>query len=506
MPLFQCRLTLHQRHSFRSIPTHACISLLWQFWLKLLQYFIMEKPAQDRKRKASTALREVASELQVANRGRNNDLTKQQFNSILELVESHGSITAAQRRRVQEAKALYFASPTLPPIPGLPGLAPGPPASSAAPTPPASVPQPVLPVDSSGDSQKTPFRLRGTSCLFTYNSTSFSDMGSAQVWNLFLAFLRSLKFVFRWTATLETSLRSAHGGRVHLHAFMEFTSEVDWTSTTRVAFQGIRPNAKPTVARGKSQKDTVNQGHFYVWAWKKGTQFVETSGWEPWLDYTVKGWWIDELWSAHKLEHDEYLEYAAQVRIGYINRLKHVQALQEREKAVVLKDRQQAVALRLAPLKNQFHPDVLRMLQTWLQQYRLDLDRYNFLVLRGVSRSGKSTLAKALGHMFGLGKPYVQTVQDAEAPDLKAWSDEFGYIVFDNVNHMKFVLAQRALFQSNNDMHTLADSRTGIYSYSVWLYKVPIVVTVDMSATWDEKEAWISANCNYVFLGGPCYL
>ena len=89
---------------------------------------------------------------------------------------------------------------------------------------------------------------------------------------------------------------------------------------------------------------------------------------------------------------------------------------------------------------------------------------------------------------------------------MKTWSDSFGYVVFDNVNHMKFILAQRALFQANNDVHTLADSRTGIYSYSVWLYRVPIVVTVDMSAEWDENEAWISANCNYVFLDGPCYL
>ena len=51
----------------------------------------MDKPAQDRKRKASSALRVFAEELQVTNRGRNYDLTKPQFASLLVRVEGHCS-------------------------------------------------------------------------------------------------------------------------------------------------------------------------------------------------------------------------------------------------------------------------------------------------------------------------------------------------------------------------------------------------------------------------------
>ena len=178
-----------------------------------------------------------------------------------------------------------------------------------------------------------------------------------------MVFLTSLNFVSCWTATLEMSLRSADKGRVHLHAFMEFAKEVDWTSLVLVTFQGSRPNARATVARGKNQRDTINQGHFYAWAWKKGTVFVQTSGWEPWVDYSVKGWWIDDLWSAHKLDHDVYLEYAAQVRVGFINRQKHVQVLQDREKATMLRQRRDVVAIRLAPLKKEFAPTVLDKLR-----------------------------------------------------------------------------------------------------------------------------------------------
>ncbi len=111
-----------------------------------------------------------------------------------------------------------------------------------------------------------------------------------------------------------------------------------------------------------------------------------------------------------------------------------------------------------------------------------------------------------MGAILGWCVPVVQTVQNADVVDLRAYSsDKHGYIVFDNVNSMEFVLSQRALFQANNDVHTLGESKTGIYSYSVWLYQVPIVFTVDMSAVWNPHEPWIYANAVDVHLTAPCY-
>ena len=122
-------------------------------------------------------------------------------------------------------------------------------------------------------------------------------------------------------------------------------------------------------------------------------------------------------------------------------------------------------------------------------------------MIRGVSRAGKSTLAKALGK-----RPFVQTVQSAVAPDLKGFCRRtHDYILFDNVNHMDFVLAHRALFQANVDFHTLGDSKTGMYAYKVWLWRIPIVVTVDDSATWKPDEPWIKANCIDIYLKRPCF-
>ena len=52
----------------------------------------------------------------------------------------------------------------------------------------------------------------------------------------------------------------------------------------------------------------------------------------------------------------------------------------------------------------------------------------------------------------------------------------------------------------------LGDSRTGVYSYEVWLWRVPIVVTVDLSAAWNPAEPWIQANSLHVFLDRGCWV
>ena len=345
------------------------------------------------------------------------------------------------------------------------------------------------------------FRLRCSSCLFTYNNRRFGAADKERLWERFLAFLRSSAFITEWTATMEHSLRSKMQGRLHLHVFVEFVKAIDWTSVTKMAFDGGLPNASPTVARGRDQRAVIDQGHFYAWAWKVGTVCVATSGHEPWLDYAVRGHWLDDLWAQHKLDHEKYIEYAAASRIGFLTRLKQAQALQEREREARFEVEQRQVAGRLSKQQCQFNPDVVARLKPWISQYGNELPRYMFLVLRGVSRAGKSTLAKALGK-----RPFVQTVQSATAPDLKGFSrTTHDYILFDNVNSMDFVLASRALFQANVDVHTLAESRTGLYAYKVWLWRVPLVVTVDDSATWNPQEPWIQANCHDVYLDRPCY-
>lgn len=464
--------------------------------------------AKGRKRDAVGNLRELADELGVTVNRRKADLTKDDFMAFHDEVKTR-SATPKHRARLDAAMQLYFgAAMVLPPLQGLPAV---PVLPGLAPQPPAAAPPNLQGAagSSNAEAAEEGFRLRSSACLFTWNGRQFTAMGVDKLWFDFLGWLQGLGYFTRWTATLEKSLKSKYVGRLHLHAYVEFEKAPDWTTLETVRFAGSLPNASPMHARGgKESVQTVkNQGHFYCWAWKPGTLKVQTTGYEPWEDYPVKGAWIDDLWTQHKLDHGTYLDYAAKVRVGFVNRQRHVEVVMARERTQTLRQRRAEVALQLAPLRSAFKPSVLKLLEPWRQQYEAKGDRYKFLVLRGASRTGKSTLARYLGAAMGMGNtPFIQTVQSAVTPDLRNYQPEVhNYLVFDNVNDVKFVLDYRALFQANNDIHTLGDSKTGIYSYDVWLYKVPMVITVDMSAKWDPQELWIKDNCFDVLLDGPSW-
>ena len=139
-----------------------------------------EKPAQSRKRQASASLRAVASELHITGMRRSYDMSKADFSSLLKDVLAQSS-TPDQRRRAEEAKAAYFetAGVSLPAIPAFPAAVTdgnGPSASSQPPGFLAAEP----PERTTGQKE---FRLRGTSCLFTYNSPTFSRSEAAAVWD-----------------------------------------------------------------------------------------------------------------------------------------------------------------------------------------------------------------------------------------------------------------------------------------------------------------------------------
>ena len=66
-----------------------------------------EKPEQARKRQASASLRAVASELNITGTRRSYDTSKTVFSSLLKDVLAQSS-TPDQRRRAEEAKAVFF--------------------------------------------------------------------------------------------------------------------------------------------------------------------------------------------------------------------------------------------------------------------------------------------------------------------------------------------------------------------------------------------------------------
>jgi hypothetical protein len=159
------------------------------------------------------------------------------------------------------------------------------------------------------------------------------------------------------------------------------------------------------------------------------------------------------------------------------------------------------LSLSVYDLRDLLNALALERAQAWKQQYDNPNFRHKFLVLRGDSRSGKTTLAKSL-----FANPFVQSAQSATAPELREYDWTFHRcVIFDNVNTEEFVLNFRAMLKANNDEHILGSSATGIYSYRIWLWKVPIVLTVDLHAKWDSENSWIKENCVEVMFDAPVY-
>jgi len=88
------------------------------------------------------------------------------------------------------------------------------------------------------------FRMNGLALLLTYNlPDSFQSREPSEVFAEFGAWFDvfvAAEEVYRWSRTIERSLKSADSGRVHIHAFIEFQNQVDWTTTDRVVFADVR--------------------------------------------------------------------------------------------------------------------------------------------------------------------------------------------------------------------------------------------------------------------------
>ena len=104
------------------------------------------------------------------------------------------------------------------------------------------------------------------------------------------------------------------------------------------------------------------------------------------------------------------------MRIGFLGRLKQVESVRFHERLGEYQTEQIATEQRLQALKRPFRPEVLAALQPWAAQYTADQLRYKFLVLRGGSRTGKSTLAKSLGSVYGWGNPFIQRCRAHQPP------------------------------------------------------------------------------------------
>ena len=180
--------------------------------------------AKQRKRRAVTALRDVADNMGMSPDRRNSDLNMVNFRKLHNNIVGANSATPEQKRKADDALNQFLGEITVS-LPPLPTYSSNVQASSSSRTSTQTVPaQTAFP---SQGGARGPFRLTSGSCLFTWNNGRFANAAKDVLWHAFLAFIYSLSFIRSWTATMERSLLSGDIGRIRLHCFMEFSTSVD---------------------------------------------------------------------------------------------------------------------------------------------------------------------------------------------------------------------------------------------------------------------------------------
>ena len=350
-------------------------------------------------------------------------------------------------------------------------------------------------------SERRDFRVQCTAALFTYNG-----LATWEDWNAFVAFVQAnfLKalHVLYWCATLE----ACKGGKWHTHLMLQFRKKIDTTAAAlkvkdwkpNVRQSGVGPLGQP-LHGGKHNQNMVDRGFFYVFADKLGTVMDDSGApcvvgnyfpvWVPSArcSYVVKGQWAEALWRQRKLGHEKYEEYLLLCRDGYIGRKRTLDAIKEAElqaatDAEVLANTKRIKATLYKPMKE--FPELLRW-RALFAKGAPDALRFPILVLLAPSHCGKTELAMSL-----FNAPLkVQIGNLQHFPDrMRAFKR--GYhdgIVVDDVRDLSFVVQHQEKFQGKySEPVEFGSSPCGDYAYNRYLYKIPMVVTINYSTSGRE--------------------
>ena len=363
-----------------------------------------------------------------------------------------------------------------------------------------------------GRSQAKMFRLKSKAFLLTFNSKDFC--GTETLWSTFRDWINGQvkrTHTIQWSAAMESSSHSTRTGTVHLHAYFSWTGKqnkgVNVRGLDEWCFQGVRPRVDcNSEARGPIfWLKAVQRGHFYCSAHKEGALFSATN-YPPWT-----GVWVPEtayvvsLYRQHKLGHDRYLSLSAMLRDGHDRRQASVAAVKITEVAEAFQAERAWAREQILKKSLPFKP-LPASIENWMMSYAEVGERYRMLVLYGPSCTGKTRLARSL---FGEGRTLVVDVQHAEHPDLHGFRRHHHLaVVLDEVAKPAFIAENKKLLQAHVDGAILGQSATQLYTYEIFLWRVPIILTInnwDLSGLAADQREWIETNCVAVNIAEPVF-
>ena len=162
-------------------------------------------------------------------------------------------------------------------------------------------------------------------------------------------------------------------------------------------------------------------------------------------------------------------------------------------------------------LSSQMRPcRTLAEVEAWEASFETVQFRYNFLVLDGPSKMGKTLFCRSRA----LGNPDSLLEIDcagADTPDLTHYVFGKHTMVLCDEGSAEMVLRYKKLFQASASYTRLASSRTNCHAYDVWAHRVRFVITSnrwwrELARMPAEDSAWLWHNSVYVFVDAPLWL
>ena len=341
------------------------------------------------------------------------------------------------------------------------------------------------------------FRIRARAVLLTYQGMGAVEAEALEVWTRFLHFVRRNKRAWRvvhWTATMETNKEGGH----HAHLMLDFQESVDRTAPF-FAFEGCCPNARANDllgvgwARSHQWQTSVNRGHFYVWANKRGTvrdaqgSLCVAANYEPaWTNakqtYAVKAEWPEKLWHEYKLDDLVYFnEYLFLCKDKVAAKKRNFEAFRAWHKSQKLDREVEERTVRIRDNPDLYQPyREVALAQEFLELFKHEAMHYPVLVVHAPSFAGKSEWAVSLFKRplyleigaLGLWPPGMKqldrTVHDG--------------LVLDDLRDLHFIHDNQEKLQGKyNRPVTLFNTPGGELACVVDLYRLPIIFTVNDS-------------------------
>ena len=344
--------------------------------------------------------------------------------------------------------------------------------------------------------QKLAFRVQAQAVLLTYQGIDACLCLALSCWTRFLDFVRGnlrdwgVKY---WTATLETNKDGKH----HLHLMLDFWKKID-RAVCFFEFEGCRPNARTNDLLGeawcgKRWRVSVDRGHFYVWANKKGTvrdkagNLCVAANYEPaWTSaterYDVRAEWPEKLWKAYKLDDRVYYdEYLFLCKDKLLSKKRNFETWRAWHRAQELNTAIEQRTQRIRSDRSLYQPfGKVPQAEDYLALFKQQAMRYPVLLVHAPSYAGKSEWAVSLFERplyleigaLGLWPPGMKQL-DRRVHD---------GLVLDDLRDLEFIHANQEKLQGKyNRPVTLFNTPGGELAYTVDLYRLPIVFTINNS-------------------------